>query len=489
MTHGKHTVLARGMARGATRRIGVAALLCACMAQAWLAPAAQAADNARSRAANAGNYRPDEVLVRVNPDSGASITAINATYGTSTLAALSSIGGAYRLRTPAGQTPVQVSAAMEGDARLLYAHPNFINEHPEANPRTSKVWGGEDAGPYQGQYAGAMLHLSTAHAIATGAGIVVAVIDTGVQLAHPALAAKLTVERYDFIDGDSTPDDSSNGLDDDGDTDIDEAAGHGTHVAGIVSYMAPDARIMPLRALDSDGIGDTLHIADAIHYATAHGARVINLSLGTSADAGLIEDAVREASLAGVFVVSAAGNLDSTEKQFPGADGCALGVTAIGQSDVKSSFSNYGSWVDMSAPGEGIPSMLPPNGYGTWSGTSMASPFAAGLAALILSKQPQLNPRQIASLMATTAKDIDPLNPNHDGDLGLGRIDAGAALTFLQAGTAIPDVGSMIGTSCIGTQPPAPTVTPATPQPALTPSPTGTRRPLTRRSFLPLLRR
>lgn len=441
-----------------------------------------------ARAAGGGDYRQDEIVVRLNPASGATIDAINSTFGTSTLAALSAISGAYRLRTPAGQTPVAMAAAMGGDGRLLYAHPNFLNEPPEANPRTSKVWGGPDPAPYQGQYANTLLHLSAAHTINRGAGIVVAVIDTGVQLSHPALAGRLTVARNDYVDGDNNPDDASNNVDDDGDGTIDEAAGHGTHVAGIVLLVAPDARIMPIRALDSDGIGDTVQIADAIHFAVANGAHVINLSLGTAADGGLISDAVKDAALAGVLVVSAAGNLNSDQKQFPGADNCAMGVTAADSADVKSSFSNWGSWVDITAPGEGIPSALPPSGYGTWSGTSMSAPFVAGEAALIRSMRPLLNVRQIASVMAHTSTQIDDLNPQFSGKLGEGRIDAGAAVAFLQTGNAIPDVGSMISSGCVGTLQPPPTITPVS-APSATATSTRTQPALFPRAYVPMARR
>ncbi len=469
--------------------IATLALLSAAMITAT-APASHIA-----RAAGGGDYRLNEVIVRLNPASFATINDINSTYSTSTLAVLTAISGTYRLRTPSGQTPITVAAAMAGDARLLYAHPNFLNEPPEANPRTSKVWGGPDPAPYQGQYANTLLHLSAAHAINRGAGIVVAVIDTGVQLSHPSLTGKLTVARIDYVDGDNNPDDESDNVDNDGDGLIDEAAGHGTHIAGIVLLVAPDARIMPIRALDSDGIGDTVQIADAIKFAVANGAHVINLSLGTAADGGLISDAVKEATLAGVFVVSAAGNLNTDAKQFPGADNCAIGVTSAGSTDVKSSFSNWGSWIDIVAPGEGIPSALPPSGYGTWSGTSMSAPFVAGQAALIRSMRPLLNARQIASVMAHTSTQIDDLNPQYAGKLGEGRIDAGAAVTFLQTGNAIPDVGSMISSSCVGTTQPPPTITPgvapsATSTPNGTPTATPTGRPvLLPRAYVPFARR
>ncbi len=459
-----------------------------------------------ARAANGGDYRAGEIVVQLV--AGVAISVINSSYGTTVIKPLTSRTNAYLLQTANGQDAATVATAMAADVRVVFAHPNFISEPPEANPRTTKSWGGADPTPYLGQYAKNMLQLPTAQAINKGGGSVVAVIDTGVQANHPALQGKLTTARYDFIDGDTNPDDSENGIDDDGDGMTDEAAGHGTHVAGTILLVAPEAKILPIRVLDSDGIGDDVQIAQAIEFAVVNGANVINLSLGTAANSNLIDDTVRRATQAGVVVVSAAGNLNSKEKQYPAADNCAIAVTSISSSEVKSSFSNFGSWIDLSAPGESIESALPPSGYGQWSGTSMATPFVAGQAALIHSFRPQLNPYEIATLIAETAQSTADTNPDYGSDLGSGRLDIVASLNWLVRGDPIPEGGGTISSSCVEPgepfatvtptpsstgavptvtrTPKGPTVTPSPTRTSLTPSPTVVMRP---RAFLPLAQR
>lgn len=421
------------------------------------------------RARAQDGYKTNEVVVKLNPASGATIGAINATYGTTTIGPLGSFVGVYRLRAPAGQDAAVLAATMVTDARLLYAHPNYLREPPEANPRSSRAWGGLDPTPYQTHYARTMLGLTAAQSITVGSGIVVAVLDTGVYLNHPALAGKLTDVRYDFVDDDTQPNDIGNGLDDDGDGEVDEVVGHGTHVAGIVLMVAPAARIMPLRVLDSDGIGDDGIIAQAVEFAVNHGAHVINLSLGTADESELLEEAVELATRAGVVVVSASGNSNTKTKQFPAAEGCAIAVTSVNPSDIKSSFSNYGSWVDIAAPGETIYSLLENDGYGSWSGTSMAAPFVGGQAALIRSLRPNWNPWQVSAAIARTARDIRANNPGFGSDLGEGRIDVAASALFAQSAAQAPDDGALISSSCV--EPETPGVTP-TPTPS--PTPTGT---------------
>lgn len=412
-----------------------------------------------------GDSRDGEVLVRLNPVSGATIADINTTFGTTTLEAVPGVPNLYRLRVPDGQDATTLAATMTADIRLLYAHVNHISRPPEADPRGSRAWGGPDPTPYHNQYAGAMLGLAEAHAITKGAGVVVAILDTGVQLDHPALSAAWTTARYDFVNNDPTPEDTANGIDDDGDTLIDETVGHGTHIAGIVLYVAPEAKIMPVRVLDSDGSGDDVMIAKGIDYAVNNGANVINLSLGTSDKSDVLDDAIHRATANGVFVVSAAGNENTQTIQFPAAANCSVGITSVGPSDVKSSFSNYGSWVDLSSPGESIYSALIPSGYGWWSGTSMATPFVAGQAALLKAIRPSLTAYDIAALMRDTAKDIRDQN---DGtDLGRGRIQIGASVTRLNQGGILPDSGGLISSSCLvgepaGTATPTPRVPTAT---------------------------
>lgn len=376
----------------------------------------------------------NEIVVKLNlQQTGATIEAINQTYGTTTIRPLSLSRAIYLLQAPDGADLEQLAATIMADSRTLYAEPNRPTDAPEAIGRSTFVWGGQDDGPYMGQYAPEMLGLPAAHAISQGAGVIVAVIDTGVQLAHPVLAPHLTTARIDLVDGDDVPEDEFSGGDDYG-------AGHGTHVAGIIHLVAPQAQIMPIRVLDTDGRGYSATVAEAILFALENGANVINLSLGMPYASDLLADIIEDATEAGVVVVAAAGNLNSTQKQYPAATECVLSVTAVDANKVKADFASYGSWVLLSAPGVGIYSTLPVDGYGSWSGTSMAAPFAAGQAALLLSLNANLNVVQVADLLGGTAVNLNPFNPGYVNQLGVGLIDVAASLNALQSGN-IPNLG------------------------------------------------
>lgn len=377
----------------------------------------------------------DELIVKLNAvQPGATAAAINQSYGTTTLRVLAPSRALYLLEAPAGVDPEDLAEAMADDPRILYVELNRVTDAPEAIGRSGFAWGGYDPAPYNSQYPQQMLGLPAAHAISQGAGVVVAVIDTGVQLTHPDLAGHLSAAGIDFVDGDNRPEDEFSGG-------TDYGAGHGTHVAGIIHLVAPQAQIMPIRVLDTDGRGYSAVIGEAILYALENGAQVINLSLGMPENASdYLEEIVEEAARQGVLVVAAAGNLNNTQQQYPAAADCALGVTAIDPDRVKATFASYGDWVSLAAPGVGIHSTLPVDGYGSWSGTSMAAPFAAGQAALLLSLNPNLSVVQLADLMGGTAVNLNPTNPGYVNQLGAGQIDVLASLLALQTGV-IPDLG------------------------------------------------
>ena len=174
-------------------------------------------------------------------------------------------------------------------------------------------------------------------------------LDTGAQLDHPALKASFAgVPRYDFVDDDTDP--SEPAFAKNKQRLAQEVVGHGTHVAGIVNLVAPQAEIMPLRVLDREGYGTTFHVAEAIAYADANGADVINLSLGTPSWSRLLREKVDKAIGDGVVVVAAAGNDDSLQPQYPavqrraagrrfGNDGL-LAVTSVSAAEKKSDFAN-----------------------------------------------------------------------------------------------------------------------------------------------------
>lgn len=397
------------------------------------------------------SYKPGEVIIKLDPHVGATIDDINATYDTQTLKSLN-FTDIYLLELPSGRDAKVMAEDMSLDARLSFAEPNFISRAPEANTRGIGGWGGLDPAPYTSQYAADLIDLTPAWVISRGAESVVAVLDTGAQLDHPELASSFTLARYDFIDGDNVPEDVFSLVDSNGNGLIDEATGHGTHVAGIVHLVAPEAQIMPLRVLDSNGDGDKFTLAEAIIYAIHNGANVINLSLGTPDQSDLLKEVVREATRNNVVVVAAAGNLNSNLPQYPAADNCALSVTSVGPPGTKSDFANFGLTVDFAAPGESIYSAFPKDGYAYWSGTSMASPFVAGQAALVHSTAPALNPRDIATVIDRTSHSLDSFNPRFDDDddePGIGLVDVASSLELALRGRPHTSDHGIIAWSCI----------------------------------------
>ena len=381
----------------------------------------------------APDYEPDQIVVKVAPLPVNNLIGINRTYGTTTLASLPEHSDIFLLQAPLGANTELLVQMMTSDVRLVYAELNYINENPE-DGGTDRIYGwGGDSTPMQNQDSTRAIHLEEAHDLGRGGGTLVAVLDTGVQPDHPVLANSIDVLGYDFVDNDVAPDEEANGLDDDGDGRVDELYGHGTHVAGIVHLVAPEARLLPLRVLNSDGRGNNFRTASAIVYAAHRGADAINLSLGTPHQSLLLREVVGEAAQLGVVVVGAAGNLNTDAKHYPAAEACAIAVTSVNAHDKKSSFANYGDWIGVAAPGENIYSSFPVDGYAWWSGTSMATPFVAGQAALLRGANPQLTLDEVGLLIGGTADSLDNRNPAYRGRLGEGRVDLLASLETLAA--------------------------------------------------------
>jgi thermitase len=243
-----------------------------------------------------------------------------------------------------------------------------------------------------------------------GAGVTVAVIDTGLDLQHPAFDGSLSDPStwYDFYTGDATPQDEG--------TFGAGAYGHGTNVAGIVLQLAPAAKIMPLRVLGPDGSGDVVMVVQAIEWAVNHGAEVINLSLGTSENSKIIQKAIKKAMERDVLVVSSAGNENLNKITFPaayakGGEGKrALGVGSVDLNDVKSSFSNYSGDLRMVAPGENVYAPAPDARMAAWSGTSMAAPMASGGLALALGQG--FSSEELIKTMTENAADVYEISAN-----------------------------------------------------------------------------
>jgi thermitase len=268
---------------------------------------------------------------------------------------------------------------VEAVVKALNNNPNV--EYAEPNYKLSATWTPNDT-YYQGyQYGPQNTYTNYAWDYTRGSsGQEIAVLDTGVDYNHPDLDGK-TIRGYDFVDNDYYPMDLN---------------GHGTHVAGTaaaetnngtgVAGMAPNTRILAVRVLDANGSGSLADIADGIRYAADQGAEVINLSLGCDCSTPTLESAVNYAWNKGSVIVAAAGN-DGVSTTFePASYANVIAVGAVDSYDRKASFSNYGTWVDVTAPGVDIASTVPNNGYSYMSGTSMASPHVAGLAGLLASQ-------------------------------------------------------------------------------------------------------
>jgi subtilisin family serine protease len=339
----------------------------------------------------------------------------------------------YRLMLADRASPAERASELAADRRVVYAEPDYLAQTPEARQRSS--WAvGEDDGLliYQTQWAPGKIRLPEAQQITDGAGVTVAVLDTGVDLTHPALAGRL-VDGFDFVDNDADPREV-------GTPGVDQAFGHGTHVAGLIALAAPGAKIMPLRTLAPDGVGTIWDQVKALRFAIDHHADVINLSFSFGSRARVLDDILAEVTCVtiveancrakvrpGAVVVAAAGNSGINVAEYPAADTLPglLAVAASTEADTLATFSTYGAWVPVTAPGERIVSSVPGGAYASWSGTSMATPLAAGTIALVRAVNPGYRPAEVVARIMTTAATITgPVRR---------RIDAAAALRTVSA--------------------------------------------------------
>ncbi|WP_079525253.1 S8 family peptidase [Halobacillus hunanensis] len=286
---------------------------------------------------------------------------------------------------------------VEAAVKALNKNPNV--EYAEPNYNFSATWTPNDYYYSSVQYGPQNTYTPSAWDYARGSSSQeIAVIDSGVDYTHPDLDGK-TIRGYDFVDNDNYPMDEN---------------GHGTHVAGTaaaetnnsigVAGMAPNTSILAVRALNASGSGSLADIADAIRYSADAGAEVINLSLGCNCDTQTLENAVNYAWNSGSVVVAAAGNSGVSTTFEPASYANVIAVGAVDSSDNIASFSNYGTWVDVTAPGVQIASTVPNNGYAYKSGTSMASPHVAGLAGLLAGQG--RNNVQIRAAIENTADPI-----------------------------------------------------------------------------------
>lgn len=362
-----------------------------------------------------------EILAELQP--GVAPEAIAERYGLELLDGVPLLT-TWLYRAPDGADVASILVQMESDPDISEAESHRETEDPEGGQRTipdlDRSLGPSD---YQGQVAAQTLHTAAAQQVQTGAGVTVAVIDTGFNLNHPTLRPRLINSRRNFADGAQTGVTvQANGLDDDADGQIDESKQHATFVAGMVHLAAPDARILAIRALDADGRGSAFGVANAIMAALERGADVINLSFGMTHRSRIVEKAVETAVDAGAVVVAAAGNQGGTLISFPARMDETIAVASVDDSLVRASWSNYGPEVTLSAPGLRLISTHRQAEFARWDGTSFSNGLVAGAAALLLDRYPGLTPVEVADWLRSTAQpDQNP--PSLDGLMGGGVID------------------------------------------------------------------
>lgn len=251
------------------------------------------------------------------------------------------------------------------------------------------------------------LNVELVHGTSQGDGVVVAVLDTGIDADH-ALLRDRVLTGWDLVDDDRDPDEVADGVDGDGDGRVDEAHGHGTFVSGVVAQVAPGAEILPIRVLDADGRGEPAVMVEGIRLAVEEGADVINVSASLLDDhePGAMQDAIKDARRANVQVVAASGNRASTSRVFPAGSSGVLAVAAmeIGDESQVAPFSAYGSWVEVAAPGVDMISAYPGGAVVSWSGTSVAAPVVAAQVALLRSFDPTASTWEVLSAIHDTAR-------------------------------------------------------------------------------------
>jgi subtilisin family serine protease len=356
------------------------------------------------------------VLVKLkNKLSQSSTDSFTAKYNTTVKTKLSAIN-VLALLIPAGQSPQQFIRTLKSDSQVAYAESDF-----RVLPDEDSDAGYNDP-MLPEQYALQKVEAGKAWTVNPGKDTVkIAIVDTGVDLEHPDLKAKL-LDGYNALNPGQPPKDD---------------ARHGTHVSGIaaaignnavgVAGLASNCKILPVKVLGANS-GSLESISAGLIWAADHGADVVNMSLGTYTENQTLGDAVKYALGKNVVCIATMGNDNTEKKRYPAAYPGMIAVGSTDENDKKSGFSNYGPWMTVSAPGSNILSTLPTymstgnSGYGKLSGTSMAAPLVTGLAGLIRSQNTGMSPKDVAKMIQDSADDLG--DSGYDKYFGAGRINA-----------------------------------------------------------------
>lgn len=339
-----------------------------------------------------------------------------------------------RARITDGRPVRTVLRGLANEGVLLRAgQPNYLYRAGQADPETKLPQATPAAAAAAAlpaadpaQYALAKMRLTEAHNLARGANVLVAVIDSGVDVTHPELQG-VVVDSYDALGQGNQP------------------HPHGTGIAGAIAAqsrllgVAPAARIIAIRAFGPVGTsaeGTTATILKSLEYAVAKGARVVNMSFAGPADPGLSRH-LAMARGRGLVLVAASGNFGpKSPPQYPAADPNVIAVSATDANDNLFTASNRGNHITIAAPGVDILMPAPKADYQIKSGTSFAAAHVSGIAALILERRPGLAPDGVRQIMVATARDLGP--PGPDPQFGAGLADAYQAIVAIESRTAAP---------------------------------------------------
>ncbi|MFA5363315.1 MAG: S8 family serine peptidase [Candidatus Omnitrophota bacterium] len=379
------------------------------------------------------------------------------------------LNGTYLVKLESSRGPASIAAELSGNPSIAYAEPDYTVS-AEMTPNdpyysSNAGWGQS----YADLWGLKKIQCETAWNYTQGSGIIVAVIDSGIDYAHADIKNNIWSNTKE-IAGNSKDDDKNGYRDDTKGWDFAnndkiplDDNGHGTHVAGIIAAtgnnskgiigIAPQAKVMAVKGLNSTLSGSISTIVNAIKYAADNGADVINMSWSLKGDSQALTDAVKYAYAKGCVLIAAAGNYSKNVSLYsPAKLAQVITVASTDHSDIKPDFSNFGSKVDISAPGgdsyntsgeknyinilslkaSSVSSQskyVVNSSYYRMRGTSVSAPYAAGLAALLLSKYPDWSNEVVRKQMCSTADNINSLNPSYKGWLGSGRINANRAVT------------------------------------------------------------
>jgi len=362
---------------------------------------------------NTQDFASDQILVKFNVGTDENTEQdVHYRQGGTVIGEVAQLGVKV-VKIPAGKVKEKVGA-YRNEKTVAFAEPDYL----------VRAFGTPNDTYFPTQWGLTQIDAPNAWNVTTSlSDVKIAILDTGVDRNHEDLAIKIAASK-NFTKSRT----------------VDDLYGHGTHVAGIAAAVTNNAkgvagvgyncRIMNGKVLNDSGVGYNSWIANGITWAANNGAKVINLSLGGSYPSVTLENAVNYAWGKGVVVVAAAGNGGSTAASYPAYYNNCIAVSATDSNDTKASWSNYGSWVDVAAPGVNIFSTLPNHknristilNYGKLSGTSMATPFVAGEAALIWSTSYGTSNNSVRNRIENTA-----VNPDGTGST-YGRINAFSAV-------------------------------------------------------------